>query len=146
MKLPSRNLQKMLLLVSQDGYKDGLQKKMLLTTSKLWLLIRKMVSKLSSKLPALMLLKFSETELLPIELKVKSLQTFMMKKLSSQLLPSLPMLSMTELFKTPTMLLLNLLNQMIPKKKEKMIRNQKMRRKMMKRKTKSDSSFDQCQG
>jgi len=116
MKLPSRNLQKMLLLVSQDGYKDGLQKKMLLTTSKLWLLIRKMVSKLSSKLPALMLLKFSETELLPIELKVKSLQTFMMKKLSSQLLPSLPMLSMTELFKTPTMLLLNLLNQMIPKK------------------------------
>jgi len=146
MKLPSRNLQKMLLLVSQDGYKDGLQKKMLLTTSKLWLLIRKMVSKLSSKLPALMLLKFSETELLPIELKVKSLQTFMMKKLSSQLLPSLPMLSMTELFKTPTMLSLNLLNQMIPKKKEKMIRNQKMRRKMMKRKTKSDSSFDQCQG
>jgi len=144
MKLPSRSLQKMLLLVSQDGYKDGLQKKMLLTTSKLWLLIRKMVSKLSSKLPALMLLKFSETELLPIELKVKSLQTFMMKKLSSQLLPSLPMLSMTELFKTPTMLLLNLLNQMIPKKKE-MIRKM-MKRKTKKRKTKSDSSFDQCQG
>jgi len=93
-----------------------------------------------------MLLKFSETELLPIELKVKSLQTFMMKKLSSQLLPSLPMLSMTELFKTPTMLLLNLLNQMIPKKMEQMIRKMEMRRKMMKRKTKSDSSFDQCQG
>jgi len=68
----------------------------------------------------------------------------MMKKLSSQLLPSLPMLSMKELFKTPTMLLLNLLNQMIPKKKE-MIRKM-MKRKTKKRKTKSDSSFDQCQG
>lgn len=148
MKLPSRNFKKMLLSVSQDGYKDGLQKMMLPTTSKLCmlLLISKTLSKLSTILPVLMLPKFSEIELLLIEPMVKSFPA--LKKIPSQPLPSLPVNSMLELFKNPTMLSTPQLSHQL-KKLKKRVKVKKKRvtnRKNQKQPVEIEPSIDQCQG
>lgn len=147
MKLPSRNFKKMLLSVSQDGYKDGLQKKMLPTTSKLKLLlmVSKTLSKLSTKLPALMSPKFSEIELLLIEPMVKSFQAFMMKNLPSQPLPSLPVNSMLELFKNPTMLSTPQLSHQLMILKKKKLKRMRIK-KNQKQPVEIEPSIDQCQG
>lgn len=147
MKLPSRNFKKMLLSVSQDGYKDGLQKKMLPTTSKLKLLlmVSKTLSKLSTKLPALMSPKFSEIELLLIEPMVKSFQALMMKNLPSQPLPSLPVNSMPELFKNPTMLSTPQLSHQLMILKKKKLKRMRIK-KNQKQPVEIEPSIDQCQG
>lgn len=147
MKLPSRNFKKMLLSVSQDGYKDGLQKKMLPTTSKLKLLlmVSKTLSKLSTKLPALMSPKFSEIELLLIEPMVKSFQAFMMKNLPSQPLPSLPVNSMPELFKNPMMLSTPQLSHQLMILKKKKLKRMRIK-KNQKQPVEIEPSIDQCQG
>lgn len=148
MKLPSRNFKKMLLSVSQDGYKDGLQKKMLPTTSKLKLLlmVSKTLSKLSTKLPALMSPKFSEIELLLIEPMVKSFQALMMKNLPSQPLPSLPVNSMPELFKNPTMLSTPQLSHQLMILKKKKLKRMRIKKNQKLQPVEIEPSIDQCQG
>jgi hypothetical protein len=94
------NSRKTVLSASQDGFKDGLNKTMPSTTSRLCKLMKveKTSKQLLSMLPKHHLLQFSETELSVIDFPVQSSMKSRPQK-KSQLLTSKPPHGMRELLK-----------------------------------------------